>query len=82
MPRARKVDANQAAIVEALRKMGFQVFDTSAVGRGFADLIVNWGGKSMFVEIKNGGDRKWYYTPAQKKLRAAWKGAGQARANI
>jgi len=75
MTYARKVDANQAAIVKALRKMGCQVFDMSGVGRGHADLLCNFKGESFFVEVKNGGDRKWYYTPAQRRLRAEWQGA-------
>lgn len=74
--RARRKDANQASIERAFRKMGCSVFDTSALGRGFPDLVVGHGGICIGVEIKDGSKppsaRK--LTPAQQEFRDNWTG--------
>ena len=49
---ARRVDTNQAEIVQALRQIGAHVRDTSQVGDGFPDLVVSWRGVNILVEIK------------------------------
>lgn len=76
MRRAAKVDANQAEIVQALRKVGCSVLDTSAVGGGFPDLVVGCGGKTMLMEIKDGAKppSARRLTSAQLELHAAWRG--------
>jgi len=51
--RTARVDKNQAAIVDALRKAGASVFVTSKVGSGFPDLVVGYGGATYLLEIKN-----------------------------
>lgn len=62
--RVRKVDANQARVVEALRKAGLSVAVTSMIGNGFPDLVVAgrcaavpgfspFSTKTILVELKN-----------------------------
>ena len=51
--RAARVDENQAAIVDALRKAGCSVFVASKVGGGFPDLVVGYGGQTYLLEVKN-----------------------------
>jgi hypothetical protein len=75
----RKVDANQAEVVLALRTLGVEVLDLTAVGGGCPDILCLFGNSLFFVEIKKpfgpkGGDEsKW--TPAQKKFRLRWERA-------
>ena len=52
--RAKRVDANQADIVEALREVGALVAVTSAVGNGFPDIVVGYSGGLYLMEIKDG----------------------------
>lgn len=52
-----KRDANQKDITDALLKIGCQVFDTSAVGDGFPDLAVLYGGHIILLEVKTPGNR-------------------------
>lgn len=65
MRRRRKVDANQAEIVEGLRACGWFVEVLSDVGRGVPDLLVGGRGIWCLVEIKSPGGR---LTPDQ----ASW----------
>ena len=50
---AARIDENQPAIVDALRKAGAFVHVCSDIGRGFPDLFVAHAGKGLLVEIKN-----------------------------
>jgi hypothetical protein len=50
----KRTDANQAEIVAALRAIGATVQDTSAVGKGFPDIVVGFMGENHLIEIKNG----------------------------
>jgi len=78
--RAAKVDANQAEIVAALRKVGCEVVSTAAIGNGFPDLIVlgpgmnKWERKIYLVEIKNGSlpPSRRRLTAFQKVLHKIW----------
>lgn len=69
---ARRVDANQQAIIDAFRKLGAWVFDLSSVGRGMADLLVCVGPSHALalVECKDGAKAKSRrkLTPAQQRL--------------
>lgn len=74
MRRAARVDANQEAIVEALRKIGCRVHTMQAMGGGFPDLLVSFRGMLSLIEVKDGSkppsQRK--LTPAQEKWHAEW----------
>jgi hypothetical protein len=52
MTYARKTDSNHAEIREAFRKLGCRVFDACRVGQGFPDLVVQYGGMTLLVEVK------------------------------
>lgn len=65
--RARRTDSNHSALMADLRKAGFRVRDTSAVGQGFPDLVIfrpDCG--VLLVEVKD-GDKP----PSRRKLTAA-----------
>lgn len=53
MRQAAKVDKNQAAIVEALQRMGANVESLADVGRGVPDLLVGYAGRLILLEIKS-----------------------------
>lgn len=76
MRRKSKVDANQATIVNGLRRAGATVAVTSAVGAGFPDLVVGYRGRNFLLEIKDGekipSRRK--LTTDQVRFHDAWKG--------
>lgn len=66
--RARKIDDNQKAIVDALRKIGCSVAITSGAGDGFPDLVVGrtnvYGEReNWLLEVKDGNK-----PPSQQKL--------------
>ncbi len=56
MRRAARVDANQGAIVEALRSVGATVHCTHTVGMGFPDLVCGYRGKNYLLEVKVPGN--------------------------
>ena len=60
---AARVDANHAAIVAALRKIGALVTDLSGVGRGVPDILVWFRGLWSLLEIKDGAK-----PPSARKL--------------
>lgn len=76
MRRAAKVDANQAEIVAALRKIGATVQPLHAVGQGCPDLLVGWRGMTSLLEVKDGNKppsaRK--LTEDQERWHAEWRG--------
>lgn len=63
MRRAAKVDANQAEIVAAFRRLGASVQCCHAVGGGFPDLVVGFRGLNALVEVKDGSK-----PPSARKL--------------
>jgi Holliday junction resolvase len=67
--RAAKIDANHAEVVSALRKCGWFVKSTAAMGDGFPDAICCRGDVLRLVEIKGA---KGTLTPKQKMFHAAW----------
>lgn len=69
--RAAKVDANQTAIVSALRACGAQVLSLAAVGKGCPDLLILFRGRYRLFEVKNvhGKNRA---TPAQEEFHRDW----------
>ncbi len=74
--RAAKIDANQNAIVDALRKAGATVQSLASVGKGVPDLLVGIRGRTALLECKDGAKppsaRK--LTPDQLTWHAAWQG--------
>lgn len=72
MRRARKVDGNQAMIVDALRAVGYSVEVLSDVGRGVPDLMIGDRGRTVLAEVKR--DVKASFTPVQLDWAAKWKG--------
>lgn len=65
MRRAARIDANQPATVKALRDVGMTVAVTSAVGKGFPDLVIGFRGLTCLVELKDGEK-----TPSAQRLTA------------
>ena len=74
--RACAVDANQTAIVKALRAAGATVAVTSAVGKGFPDIIAGYQGVNYLMEIKDGSKPPSArpLTADQITLHAKWRG--------
>lgn len=66
----RKVDENQAEIVEALRSIGCRVLDLSAVGGGVPDVAVLYKGIIYLLEIKRPKVGK--LNALQKAFHAEW----------
>jgi hypothetical protein len=65
--RARRVDANHAEVITALRRAGCRVWDTSRVGGGFPDaLVAARGNRLVMLEIKDGAK-----SPSRRKLTPA-----------
>lgn len=71
MRRAAKIDANQLAIVAALRKCGAKVLSLAAVGKGCPDLLVLHRGRYQLLEVKNLKGKNHMY-PAQEEFHADW----------
>lgn len=71
MPRAHKVDANQAEIIAAFRELGCSVHDCSGVGDGFPDLVVGLVGVNLLVECKT---ESGVLTPEQVRFMEEWRG--------
>ena len=67
----KKPDANQADIVEALRKVGAKVYDASRVGGGFPDIIVGYKSCLYALELKTSSGK---LTADQKKFHTEWTG--------
>ena len=49
---SRRVDANQIAVVEALRQIGASVTLLHRVGYGCPDLLVGLAGRNILLEVK------------------------------
>jgi hypothetical protein len=76
MRRAARIDANQPAIVEALRAAGASVATAHTLGDGFPDLVVGYLGVAVLMEVKDGSKppSARQLTPEQVKFHANWKG--------
>lgn len=76
MRRAAKVDANQDAIVQALRAAGASVQSIAAVGKGVPDLLVGFRGLNWLVECKDGAKppSARELTEDQQKWLRNWRG--------
>lgn len=73
---AKAVDANQAIIIAAFRRLGCTVQPLHTVGKGCPDALVGYRGRSYAVEIKDGDKppsaRK--LTPAEQQWHDDWRG--------
>jgi Holliday junction resolvase len=69
--RAAKKDQNHNEIVAYLEKLGWQTFDTSGLGKGFPDVVVNRAGFTALLEIKRKGGK---LTAEQEKFHKSWRG--------
>jgi Holliday junction resolvase len=69
--RAAKIDLNQTAIVDALRKVGVSVVSLASVGNGIPDLLAAKHDKVWLIEVKGA---KGKLTPAQTKFVLDWPG--------
>ena len=69
-----KLDANQHAIVDGLRRCGAKVLSLAPMGGGVPDLLVFAGGRLFLLEVKDGAKcqsaRK--LTPAERAFGLAW----------
>lgn len=74
--KAAAVDANQSAIVAALRKCGCTVTLLHKVGQGCPDLLVGSRGINVLLEVKDGAKSpsKQSLTPAQVEWHRDWRG--------
>lgn len=74
MRRAARIDANQDAVVSALRAAGARVLSLAPVGDGVPDLLVGHRGRLMLLEVKDGAKppsaRK--KTALQERFFAEW----------
>lgn len=59
----KRVDRNQSEIVDALRSIGATVAITSALGKGFPDLVAGYRGKNYLIEVKD-----WQKRPSERRL--------------
>jgi hypothetical protein len=78
--RAAKIDANQQAIVDALRKCGATVQSLAAVGNGVPDLLVGYRGYTALIEVKDGKKARSarMLTEDQQRWHATWNGGALA----
>lgn len=75
MRRAAKIDANQTAIITALRSVGASVQPLHQVGGGCPDLLVWYHQRLFLLECKNADGRGLRFTPEQLKWRERFPGA-------
>lgn len=68
---ASRVDANQKAIVAALRACGATVFCTHTAAHGFVDLVCGYHGVNYLIEVKGPRGK---LTPDQRAFHATWRG--------
>lgn len=66
-PRSGKVDANQQAVIDALRAAGVVVRSLAGIGGGLNDLLCAIPEATFLIEVKMPGEM---LTPAQKKWHA------------
>jgi hypothetical protein len=80
MRRAAKIDANQEAVVSALRSAGATVQSLASVGKGVPDLLVGFKGQTLLMEVKDGlkAVSKQRLTEDQLTWHGNWKGGSLA----
>ncbi len=83
MRRAAKIDVNQPAIVDALRKAGATVQSLAAIGKGCPDLLIGYVGKTALIEVKDGDKAAsaQKLRPMQQDWHQNWRGGTLATVN-
>ena len=73
---AKRVDGNQAEIVETFRAVGATVQHLHTIGRGCPDILVGYRGVNYIVEIKDGSKppSKRQLTPDEIAWHQLWRG--------
>lgn len=73
---AKRTDANQKEIVDALRRIGASVYVTSHVGKNFPDLVVGFRNRNFLFEIKAGhaSHAKQKLSEGQLNFMQTWHG--------
>ena len=76
MKYSSKIDANQPAIVKALRGVGASVQSLAAVGKGAPDLLIGFRGVVYVAEVKDPAKPPSHrkLTPLQSEWHAKWQG--------
>jgi len=75
--RVRRIDANQPDAVDYLRRAGYRVHITSALGGGFPDLVVARERFTAVVELKDERQppSKQRLTLPEQAFKNSWPGA-------
>ena len=68
---AAKTDANQHAIVKALRARGARVHSLHRVGQGCPDLLVGFQGHNLLMEVKT---EDGVLTDSEARCHERWRG--------
>lgn len=73
---AKRVDANQPEIVEALRAVGASVQHIHEIGQGCPDILIGFRGINFVVEIKDGNrpPSRRKLTPDEQRWHDEWRG--------
>jgi Holliday junction resolvase len=76
MRRAARIDKNQPDIVAIFERYGFSVQRAQAMGSGFPDLILGYGGRNYLVEVKDGTAKpsERQLNDLQKAWHSEWRG--------
>ncbi len=72
MRRAAKIDANQGAVVDALRKAGCSVVSLAAVGKGVPDLLVGLRSRNYLLEVVGPSKLKRFPPDGRSENQRAW----------
>lgn len=72
----KRIDHNQASIVDGLRRVGASVRSTAEIGQGFPDIAVGFRKQNFLFEIKDGDKppsaRK--LTQQEREFFESWEG--------
>lgn len=73
---AKRTDANQPDIVQALRQAGATVQHLHEVGKGCPDILIGFRGANYAAEIKDGSKApsKRRLTPDEQEWHENWRG--------
>ena len=74
--RAKRVDDNQAKIVDQLRQLGITVQHLHTIGKGCPDLLLGYRNKNFLIELKDGQKTasKKRLTPDEEVFFNHWRG--------